>query len=142
VPSRTTSPNAQQPEIDYKKLFRENSIEDDALSNSPLLPELKESYERMLIYLEKLFKERFKKIRDVIYKLHGALSVDEIINSYLLSKDEIMQNIGVQKYKEIVENTLASEREAYIERLAHEVTILNEKVLLFDKNNQNERMKA
>jgi hypothetical protein len=142
VPSRTTSPNAQQPEIDYKKLFRENSIEDDALSNSPLLPELKESYERMLIYLEKLFKERFKKIRDVIYKLHGGLSVDEIINSYLLSKDEIMQNIGVQKYKEIVENTLASEREAYIERLAHEVTILNEKVLLFDKNNQNERMKA
>jgi hypothetical protein len=142
VPSRTTSPNAQQSEIDYKKLFRENSIEDDALSNSPLLPELKESYERMLIYLEKLFKERFKKIRDVIYKLHGGLSVDEIINSYLLSKDEIMQNIGVQKYKEIVENTLASEREAYIERLAHEVTILNEKVLLFDKNNQNERMKA
>lgn len=96
----------------------------------------------MLVYLEKLFKERFKKIRDVIYKLHGGLSADEIINSYLLSKDETMQNIGMQKYREIVENTLASEREAYIERLAHEITILNEKVLLFDKNNQFERMKA
>ena len=60
VPSRTTSPHVQQPEVGYKKLFKENSIEDDALANSPLLPELKESYERMLVYLEKLFKERFK----------------------------------------------------------------------------------
>lgn len=53
-----------------------------------------------------------------------------------------MKNIGIQKYKEIVENTLASEREAYIERLAHEITILNEKVLLTEKDKDNKKAQA
>ena len=99
----------------------------------PLIPELKESYDRMLGYLEKLFKERFRKIREVVYKLHSSLSSEETIKTYMLSSDDTMKSIAIKKYKEILENTLASEREAYIERLAHEITILNEKTLLNSK---------
>lgn len=50
----------------------------------------------MLVYLEKLFKERFKKIRDVVHKLHSGLTIDETIKSYLLSSDETMKSIGVK----------------------------------------------
>lgn len=125
--ARSLSPNIPPPNIAYKKLFDGSSIESSVLSKTPLNPELKETYDRMLIYLEKLFKERFRKIRDVVYKLHSNLSCDEILKSYFLSNDPTTKNLGVHKYKEILENTFASEREAYIERLAHEVTILNEK---------------
>ena len=107
----------------------------------PLIPELKESYDRMLSYLEKLFKERFRKIREVVYKLHSSLGTEETIKSYMLSSDETMKNIAIKKYKEIVENTLASEREAYIERLAHEITILNEKALINSKTVDEESAK-
>lgn len=142
VPSRSISPREHSDSISYRKLYSGNSIEDSALNNTPLVPELKESYDRMLVYLEKLFRERFKKVREVVYKLHSGLSAEETINAYLLSNDETMKNIGIKKYKEIVENTLASEREAYIERLAHEVTILNEKVLQNEKDTQSEKAKA
>lgn len=136
------SPNTIQPQVEYKNLFQSNTIESSALSNAPIVPELKETYDRMLIYLEKLFRDRFKKIREVVHKLHSGLNSEETISAYLLSNDETMKNIGIKKYKEIVENTLAAEREAYIERLAHEVTILNEKVVIWDKEYSKEKAKA
>lgn len=55
VPARSMSPQVAQPTVLYKKLFENSSIEATALSNWPLMPELKESYDRMLVYLEKLF---------------------------------------------------------------------------------------
>jgi hypothetical protein len=136
------SPNTIKPKVVYNKLFDSNSIEATAMSKMPLVPELKESYDRMLTYLEKLFRERFKKIREVLYKLHSGLSAEDAINSYLLSKDETMKSIGLKKYQEILDNTLASEREAYIERLAHEITILNEKVLLAERKSNQDKAQA
>jgi hypothetical protein len=91
IPSRSTSPNINRPQVEYKNLFQSNSIESSALSISPLVPELKETYDRMLVYLEKLFRDRFKKIREVVYKIHSGLSAEETISSYLLSNDETMK---------------------------------------------------
>jgi hypothetical protein len=48
----------------------------------------------------------------------------------------------MKKYREIVENTLAAEREAYIERLAHEITILNEKVVVSEHEYNKDKTKA
>lgn len=106
------------------------------MSTMPLVPELKDSYDRMLIYLEKLFRSRFKKIREVVYKLHSGMNSEKLVQGYLLSNDETIKNIGMAKYQEILEDTLAAEREAYIERLAHEITILNEKILVNEKQNE------
>ena len=142
APIRSLSPQTMQPNVEYKNLFQNNTIESSIISNRPLVPELKESYDRMLVYLEKLFSDRFNKIREVVHKLHSGLKAEETINSYLLSTDETMKNIGVKKYKEIVDNALAAEREAYIERLAHEITILNEKVLISEQDFNKEKVKA
>ena len=142
VPVRSLSPHAIHSNIEYKNLFKNNTIESSILSGRPLVPELKETYDRMLLYLEKLFRERFNKVREVVHKLHSGLSAEETINSYLLSADETMKNIGIKKYKEILGSTLAAEREAYIERLAHEITILNEKVMVCEKDYNKEKAKA
>ncbi|CAI2373055.1 unnamed protein product [Moneuplotes crassus] len=149
APSRSLSPQTVQPNAEYKNLFTNPTIESSMIRNKPLVPELKESYERMLLYLEQLFRERFVKVKGVVhnlfnpfYKLHSGMSSEETINSYLLSNDETKKNLEIKKFKEVVESTLAAERELYIERLAHEVTILNEKVVTLEKGFSTEKVKA
>ena len=84
----------------------------------------------MLSYLESLLRDRFSHIREQLAKIHSGVEVQEAINTYTLINDETIKELSVQKFRDITENNLAAEREIYIERLSHEITTLNEKLVL------------
>lgn len=84
----------------------------------------------MLQYLENLQKERFTGIRDHLSKVHSGVSAQEAISSYTLSTDNSIKEMALFRFQEVTENALAAERELYIERLSHEITALNEKLLV------------
>lgn len=91
---------------------------------------LKASYYWMLNYLESLLKERFSHIWEQLAKIHSGVQAQEAINTYSLISDVSIKELSMQKFWDITENELAAERESYIERLSHEITTLNEKLIL------------
>ena len=69
-----------------------------------------------------------------------------------MTHDAALKDLALQKYTEVTENAFAAEREVYIERLSHEITTLNEKLMLEKKkaeerassesNSKNKKLRA
>lgn len=97
---------------------------------------MKGAYDRMLQYLDNLVRERFSHIREQLAKIHSGVDIQEAISTYSLTNDPTLKELSLDKFKEVTECELAAERELYIERLIHEITTLNEKLVLGkqDKN--------
>ena len=102
---------------------------------------MKGAYDRMLQYLDNLVRERFSHIREQLAKIHSGVDIQEAISTYSLTNDPTLKELSIQKFKEVTESELAAEREMYIERLIHEITTLNEKLVLGKQDNQQERVK-
>lgn len=56
---------------------------------------LKDSYNRMLSYLESLLRDRFSHIREQLAKIHSGVEVQEAINTYTLINDETIKELSV-----------------------------------------------
>ena len=84
----------------------------------------------MLSYLESLLWDWFSHIWEQLAKIHSGIEVQEAINTYTLINDETIKELSLQKFWDITESNLAAEWEIYIERLSHEITTLNEWLVL------------
>ena len=89
-------------------------------------PTLKAAYDRMLSYLENLLRDRFANIREQLAKIHSGHNLD----GYSLTTDPQVVEASLAQFEEAVGESLAAEREQYIEKLSHEVTALNEKLIV------------
>lgn len=92
----------------------------------------------MLNYLGNLQKERFALIREQLAKVYSGVEIHEAVRTYSLSNDPHLRELAFTKFKEVTEGTLAAEREVYIERLAHEITTLNEKLTMQQKESKDQ----
>ena len=62
--------------------------------------------------------------------------MNQLISSYTLASNPNIKELSHQKYNDVLQDEFASERECYIERLCHEVTILNEKIFMDAKEHK------
>jgi len=56
---------------------------------------LKDSYNRMLSYLESLLRDWFSHIREQLAKIHSGIEVQEAINTYTLINDETIKELSL-----------------------------------------------
>ena len=72
--------------------------------------------------MQTLYEERLRSLHEQVRSLYSELERDEIVRT--MKDDATCSDFLQQRVKEIVEESLASEREAFIEKLSQEVAFL------------------
>ena len=92
---------------------------------------IEQAYERVMLGLEGFLRERFSYIREGLAKLYNGCNADELLLA--MREDRATSEYAYHRVKEIVESSLAAERELCIDKLTRENALLRESQTVNEK---------